>query len=81
MINVNGEEVIRVIEDALQLEKGGLNINSSTANVEGWDSLGHLSILIALDKLFDGKVAGIADMATADSVSKIIQVLKDNSLI
>ena len=60
---------------------GKITFDSSVKNVEEWDSLGHLSILVALDKRFGGKVANIREMSSADSVNKIIQLLKDNSLV
>ena len=43
--------------------------------------MGHLSILSNMDKFFDGKIAPIREMATADSVRKILKILKENSLI
>ena len=75
------KEVMDIIQKALNLEAGLITIESSVWNVTVWDSLGHLSILSALDDFLDGKVAGIKGMANADSVKKILQLLKDNSLI
>jgi acyl carrier protein len=49
--------------------------------IEEWDSLGHLAILVALDKKFNGKVSKIDEMASADTVKKIINLLKLNKLI
>ena len=56
-------------------------MDSSVENVEEWDSLGHLGVLVALDKAFDGKIGSIKEMATAGSVTKIIEILKTNSFI
>ena len=75
------EEVLEVIRTALAIKPGELSLNSAIGNVAEWDSLGHLGILSALDKFFDGKVAPIKDMAMADSVNKILELLKENSLI
>ena len=73
------EEIIGII--AKSLEVGEININSSVENTEEWDSLGHLSILVSLDKRFNGEVAGIKKMANIDSVKSILNVLKNNNLI
>lgn len=73
-------EVMEIIENALELSKGILKDDSSSETIEEWDSLGQLSILVALDKNFDGRVSTISEMAEADSVTKIINTLKDNSI-
>ena len=73
------EEVLKIIEEALKLEKGVININSKPNNVSEWDSLGHLNILMSLDKRLDGKASGLSELAKAMSVKKIISVLKNNN--
>ncbi len=74
-------DVIKIIGNALKLENIELNEDSSVDNIDEWDSLGHLGVLVALDKAFDGKIASIKEIATADSVGKILQVLKANSFL
>ena len=81
MGKISEEETIAVLENALELEETHLTIDSSADDFEEWDSLGHLAILVALDELFSGKIGDIEEMATANSVKKIIRLLKDNSLI
>ena len=73
------EDIINIIKDALMVDK--ITIESSVDNVEEWDSLGLLSILVALDKEFDGRLASISDLATADSVEKIILTLENKNFI
>ncbi len=67
--------VIATIERALGLQKGSLGESSSSAEYNSWDSLGQVDIILALDGLFDGKVNSIPEMADANSVPKIIDVL------
>ena len=81
MDKVKDEEILAVIQDTLKVKGKQLSLDSSMENVEEWDSLGHLGILVALDKFFEGKVAGINDLVAADSVRKVMQVLKANSLM
>ena len=81
MEKISEEEIIAVIGNALELEETNLTIDSLADDIEEWDSLGHLSMLVALDELFSGRIGDIEEMATANSVKKIIRLLKDNSLI
>lgn len=77
----NEKDVISVIESALSLNEGSLTINSSMQEVEEWDSLGHLSVLVALDKFLEGKAAGINELVGANSIQKIVDILKGKSLL
>ena len=81
MPKISQADVIAAIEKALELKSGSLGDGTHIAEVENWDSLGQLSILVTLDKLFDGKLAEIQDMAQADSISKIMAVLKKHLLL
>ena len=72
--------VIEIIEKALLLEPGILKEDSGSENTEEWDSLGQLSILVDLDKHFEGKISSISEMAKANSVQKILTILKENSI-
>ena len=75
------EEVFLIIQKALELKSGVLSIKSSSNDVKNWDSLGHLNILVALDSSFDGKISKIKEMATANSIKSIINLLNKNSFL
>ena len=80
-MNVISEiELCELINKALELESGKIDTNSSSENQDAWDSLGHLSILAALDKHLDGKAASLTELANATSVENIVTVLKQHSL-
>ena len=81
MAKISEKEILKIIQDALKLNEGIITLDTGIGDVEEWDSLGHLGILAALDKFFNGKIAGIRDMATAKSVRQILQILKENSLM
>lgn len=81
MSNISQSDVLARIEQALEMEQGFLTENMHAEEIESWDSLGQLNILVALDKLFDGKVANITDMAGADSMPKILNILKQHALM
>ena len=73
-------ELIKLIKKSLKT-KQKIDINSKSNNIEEWDSVGHLILLSNLDKKLKGATSNIADIATADSVKKIINILKKNKLI
>ena len=81
MADIKDEEIIQLIGKALNINADTLTADSSAQQLEEWDSLGHLGILSDLDRFYDGKIAGIKEMAQADSVGKILQLLKNNSLL
>ncbi len=74
------EDLIKLIKKSLML-KGKVDEKSSQKNLEQWDSLGHLSIITALDKSTKGKTSKIKALADADSVKKIIDILAKNKIL
>lgn len=81
MKKITEEEVLQTMRKALGPEGRKLDVNSTVKDFETWDSLGHLGILAALDKKFDGQVAEISELAGVDSVKSLLDILKKNSLI
>jgi acyl carrier protein len=81
MSKISQADVISVVENALEIQPGTLTSSTRAEEVERWDSLGQLSILVALDKLYDGKIASISDMAEADSMTKIIGILRQHTML
>ena len=78
---ITKEEIYICIAQALDINPKKISINSKMLEIEEWDSFGHLGILVALDKKFDGKVASISEMASATTVKKMIDLLISNKLI
>ena len=81
MKKINEETITALIGNALRIDTNLISINSSSENVEEWDSLGHLSILESLDRHFDGKVANIIELASSKKEKKILSILRKNSLL
>ena len=75
---INEEKIINVVREILEAESGEITSLSSSENTENWDSLNHLSILIALDKLLDGQAGKIPELATATSIKEIVTLLSKN---
>lgn len=81
MQKVSQSDVVTAIEGALEIQPGTLREGALAEEVASWDSLGQLNILVALDMLFDGKIAGIQEMAEANSMPKILTILRQHSLL
>ena len=50
-------------------------------NTPEWDSLGQLSILSSLDDKTSGATSNFDDIAEADSIKKLVDVLNSNNLL
>ena len=81
MITGTDSDIVRIIEESLEMDTGTLDLETMAEEVEAWDSLGHLNILANLDKHFDGRIAGLREIASADSIPKILAVLKHAALL
>lgn len=74
------EKIFQIMGKALNLDHP-LQEEDSAQTVTEWDSFGHILILTAIDKAFEGKAVGIRDLAAATSVKKIMEILKREKLI
>ena len=73
-------DLFSLIKNALDTEEQ-IDTDSSAENVSEWDSLGHLSVLTALDEATNGKASSLNDLSSAISVIKIIEILESNEII
>ena len=72
------ERIIAIMTDALMGED--VNAESTVDNLTGWDSLGHLSILSALDEASGGKINDISEFNDVKSVKEIVQLCENHKL-
>ena len=77
---ISKEEIFKIIAKSLSIPVKKINEKVSSNNFDEWDSMSHLSILIALDKKLSGKAQKIQELSEAYSVKKIIQILNKNKL-
>lgn len=67
--------LIKIVEEATGAEPGSVNANSTSADIQGWDSLGHLSIISSIiDYLGEGAEED-PRLASADSVQELLEIL------
>jgi acyl carrier protein len=74
------DELFLLIKDALDADNE-IDINASADNIPEWDSLGHLSVLTALDDATDGKASLLTDLSDATSVTEIVNILEAQEII
>jgi|TARA_B110000305_G_scaffold53294_1_gene58575 acyl carrier protein len=74
------DELFLLIKDALDADNE-IDINASADNIPEWDSLGHLSVLTALDDATDGKASSLTDLSDATSVTEIVNILEAQEII
>ncbi len=77
---MNKDDLCTLIKDALDADDN-IDMDSSAETIPEWDSLGHLSVLTALDDATNGKASSLSDLSDATSVSKIVDILKSHELI
>jgi acyl carrier protein len=77
---ISKEEIFKIIAKSLNIPVKKINEKVSSNNFDEWDSMSHLSILIALDKKLSGKAQKIQELSEAYSVKRIIQILNKNKL-
>ena len=78
MADINFSELLSGIADALEVDKSLITEDSTSKDLEEWDSLGHISIMSFLDKQFNEITERVPDFASATSVREIDKLLKDN---
>ena len=71
--------IISLMTDSLMGED--VNADSTVDNLTGWDSLGHLSILSALDEASAGKINVISEFNDVKSVKEILHLCELHNLI
>lgn len=75
------QELFILISKALKIPKKKINLNLKVGDIEEWDSLGQLEILIKIDKQTNGKAGKIKNLSECESVKKIYECLKKNKLL
>lgn len=72
------EEIATIVEEVFVLEKGSVTINTTSADIEKWDSLGQFSLIDKLDSKFNNITKKKPDLAIASSIQELYDFgLKD----
>ena len=73
------KEILKTIAKALDVDASQINIDTNSNDLEEWDSLGHLSLLMELDNNFDSVSEKAPQLASASTVKEIVDAVIENS--
>jgi acyl carrier protein len=73
------KQLQEIMATALELPTGAIKENSTMEEIEEWDSLGHVHIMVALEQAFD-LYMDVDDFAELDSVPAILRYLESESV-
>lgn len=80
-MTISEKDLYVILGQVLETDPASLTADTKMGDISAWDSMGHLSILVALDTRLDGKVSEIGEMASANSVRVISDLLRLNGLL
>jgi len=69
------EQVIQVVAETLNVSPSTLTQESNAENTNGWDSLAHVNLMIALEQTFDITM-DVEDFAKLNSVRTITEFIE-----
>ena len=73
------EKLQEIMATALELPASAIRENSTMDEIEEWDSLGHVHIMVALEQAFD-LYMDVDDFAELDSVPAILKYLESENV-
>ena len=68
-------QVISEIARALEVDASLISINTINSDVDEWDSLGQISILVRLDLIFNNISERVPTLASVSSVKEIVKLI------
>ena len=74
------KKFLLIISKSLNVNLKKVSLNLKKDSLDEWDSLGHLAILTALDKVTKGKAAKLKNIANFKSLSQLFNILKKAKL-
>ncbi len=69
------EKVLKIVSNVMEIPVGQLGLQSSSDNVENWDSLRQMNLILALEEEFNVSFTD-EEIINMQNVEKIIKTLK-----
>ncbi len=73
------EKLQEIMANTLEIPASAITQETTMDEIEEWDSLGHVHIMVALEQAFD-LYMDVDDFAEIDSVPAILQYLKSENI-
>jgi hypothetical protein len=74
-------QIISEIAKALELDEALITIDTQSSDIEAWDSLGQISILVRLDEVFNNVSERVPDLAASISVREIVGLISKSAAL
>ena len=71
-------EILKLLSVALGSDVSDISIESTSLDIDEWDSLGHLSILQELDLKYDNITDRAPGLASVSSVKEIVDLVNSD---
>jgi acyl carrier protein len=68
------EKLLKIISQTFNVEKNLISLKTGMDDIDGWDSLGHLNLIMSIEKEFKIKFSS-EQIINLDSVEKIQNAL------
>lgn len=79
MLDISRDEILakvtEVIQDQLDLDTLELTADSTAADVEGWDSLAHVRIMVAMEQAFGVRFT-TNQITSTETVGQLLDLLQ-----
>ena len=72
------EEIFNLISVALGANLSEISIETTSYDIDEWDSLGHLSILQELDLKYNDITERVPELASVSTVKEIVDLVSAN---
>ena len=74
---MSASKIIEIFEDILDKESGIINLNSTPKDIEEWDSVATINIIVAIEDEFGIKFK-LKDVQEAKSVKDFVELVEAN---
>ena len=74
---MSASKIIEIFEDILDIENGKINLNSTPEDIEEWDSVATINIIVAIEEEFGIKFK-LKDVQEAKSVKDFLELIEEN---
>lgn len=74
---VSEEKICKIIAKALDVKDDEVTLDTKSSDIENWDSLGHIAILMALEDGLGKEYRESEKLASSVSVKEIVDCIND----
>ena len=75
-MNINNHEIFEIISNKIKINISELNLNSKITDIQEWDSLANLQIIMELEKKYKIKI-NFTELITVDQISDLVEIIKN----